>query len=193
MSKIIASLFLTICFSTQPQLGAQGNLVANGGFESLFAGWEGTWGYLDHADFAYEGTVVGVVIDIGSSSVNQTMHQLLSTEPAVPYVLRFSLLSGAGRAGEQSPPGASPVLVKWGNQTIGQFANASTTSWKSYQFNVTANSLQTELNFASIGTRYQLIDDISVTAVPEPTTTALLIGGAGLVYTFQRRNRVRPA
>lgn len=157
---------------------AQGNIVLNGGFENLFAAWQGTFGYIDRANFALEGEVVGVVTDLGSSSINQTMHQILPTDPNVPYVLRFSLLSGAGRAGEQSPPGASLVRVKWGEDTIGLFANESVSEWKSYEFSLTADSSQTELNFASLGERFQLIDSISVTAVPEPSPIALATLGA---------------
>ena len=172
---------------------AQGNLVANGSFERLFEAWQGTYGQFENADFAVHGTTTGVVIDMSHSSVNKTMHQLLSTEPAVPYLLRFWLLSGAGRAGEQSPPGASPVRVRFGDQTLGQFANPSTTTWRMYEFTVTSPSSQTELNFESIGTRWQLIDDISLTVIPEPIVPALFLLGAGLLIIVTRnRSAVAP-
>lgn len=130
-------------------------------------------------------------MDSGNSSINETMHQTLSTQPAVPYILRFSLLSGLGRAGEQNPPGPSPVFVTWGSQAIGQFTNPSNATWAMYQFNVIAASSQTELNFACLRTRWQLIDGISVTAVPEPSTVALLAVGSAALIVARRRGAGR--
>lgn len=189
---LFAAPILLSATLTQTFTHAQGNLVANGSFETLFSGWQGTYGQYENADFAVDGRTTGVVIDVGSSSVGETMHQTLSTEPSVPYMLRFHLLSGAGRAGEQSPPGASPVLVRWGNQTLGQFANTSTTTWRLYEIPVTATAFQTELNFASLGTRWQLIDAVSVTVVPEPLPIALFALGALICISGRTRKAESP-
>jgi len=168
---------------------AQGNIVLNGDFESGFGGWLGTYGYIDRANFAYNGSHVGVVMDLRSSSVNQTMYQPLSTEPNQQYQLRFSLLSGAGRAGEQSPPGASPVRVTWGGNVIGTLWNGSVSDWVSYEFLVQATSAETRLGFQSLGTRFQLIDGISVAAVPEPPLLTLVAAGTAALLTEGIRKR----
>lgn len=186
------TLVLLVCtlLSSSAAL-AQENIVLNGGFERLFAGWQGTYGQIDNATFALEGSAVGVVTDLGSSSIGQALHQTLNTEPNQQYRLRFSLLSGAGRAGEQSPPGASPVRVTWGDNVLGSFSNGSISDWKSYEFSVRATGGATRLGFESLGTRFQLIDGISVVAIPEPPTVALAAAGLTtfLIEGFRRGNR----
>ena len=168
----------------------QGNLVRNGGFERTFDGWAGTVGYLPAVGFAYEGKSVGAVIDVGHSSIGQTAHQMLSTIPGTSYSLSFALLSGEGRAGEQSPPGASPVRVTWAGQVLGEVANPSASAWQLFSYEVTAFSDRTELNFASLGTRWQLIDDVRVVAVPEPSAVSLGVGAVLLLVAKRRVRRV---
>ncbi len=175
-----------------------GNLVVNGGFESGFGGWQGTYGWLDAPGVALEGTRAGVVIDTGSSSVGQPMWQLLPTTPGAQYHFQFSLLSGYGLAGEQSQGNlGSPVNVYWGGdlfgaggQYLGVFHNTSTTTWATYDFQVTATSSSTMIQFIDyIDMRWQLIDAISVVRVPEPAGAALVLCGLVLLGIHARRRR----
>ncbi|HUS33924.1 MAG TPA: hypothetical protein VM680_01105 [Verrucomicrobiae bacterium] len=134
------------------------------------------------AYFVKEGRVVGAVVDVRGIG-NQPMLQRLSTEPSIPYVLEFSLLSGQGNLGGQDPP--LPVTVRWGSQTLGDFSNPSTTEWQTFQLNVAAESRVTELSFMTLGTTWQLIDEISVTAVPEPTPVNLAITALAAMAMFR--------
>lgn len=168
------------------------NLVVNGGFEAGPSGWTGSLGYDTNVTFALDGRGVAVVMDLSSSSVNQTMTQILSTEPQMPYLLRFSLYSGFGRVGENTP-GNSPVKVTWGNEVVAQVFSP-VNAWHSFQYNLTALSSQTILNFESLGAHYQFIDGISVTAIPEPHTTCLLISSAaalGLSVLMEKLRRLK--
>lgn len=179
--------------SLAPIVTRAGNIVANGGFEARFAGWQGTFGYLDpsetgHKVPALEGGNTGVVIDVGSSSVSQPMWQILRTTPGARYEFGFSLLSGYGLVGEQSMGNeGAPVRVYWGGsllgagaQYLGEFRNSSTTTWQTYGFEVTAASSSTMIQFVDyIDKRWQLIDAVSVVEVPEPSCTLLALCGLG--------------
>ncbi len=191
---LLLLLFGVVPFaSAQPSLSSivmpPGNLVVNGGFESRFAGWEGTFGWLDPRETgqpvpALEGRNTGVVVDVGSSSVGQPMWQILPTTPGVKYDFRFSLLSGYGLVGEQSQGNApAPVNVFWGgdlfgegSQFLGVFRNPSTTTWQSYSFEVTATSTSTIIQFVDYyDMHWPLIDAVSVVAVPEPGSTSFVL------------------
>jgi hypothetical protein len=155
---------------------AQGNLVVNGGFE-LSGGWQGTFAYmhpLEPAGYVKEGTVVGGLYN------NEPLFQRLSTEPATPYVLEFSLRSDA--------PGPPPVTVKWGTQTLGDFTNPSTTDWQTFRRDVTAEAAVTELSFVTLGGNW-LVDAVSVTAVPEPTTVSLGMVAAVAMIVYRRKRK----
>jgi hypothetical protein len=124
------------------------------------------------------------------------MWQVLNTTPGVQYEFRFSLLSGYGRAGEQSQGNlGSPVNVYWGGdlfggggQYLGVFRNTSTTTWSNLSFQVTATSSSTMIQFIDYtDMRWQLIDAVSVVPTPEPATGPLLLGGLAVVGSRLRR------
>jgi hypothetical protein len=181
-----------------------GNLVVNGGFEWGFGGWQGTYGYLDPRETgqpvpALEGRNTGVVTDVSSSSVGQPMWQILTTIPGVQYDFRFSLLSGYGLVGEQSQGNlGSPVNVYWGggllgvgSQYLGVFRNTSTTTWQTWDFQLTAASSSTMIQFVDLSDkRWQLIDAVSVVPVPEPTASSLVLSGLIVfgLYSLRRNH-----
>ena len=166
-----------------------GSIVVNGGFESGFGGWNGTYGYLDMPGAALEGNRAGVVTDVGSSSVGQPMWQTLSTVPGAQYHLSFSLLSGYGRAGDQSGNTGSPVNVYWGGsllggdgQYLGVFSNTDTTTWKTWNFDLTASTSSTLIQFIDYtDMHWQLIDAVSVVPVPEPAVLSLVFGSLAIL------------
>jgi hypothetical protein len=159
------------------------NLVGNGGFEQGLAVWGGAYS-AGPADYAFEGTSIGTVYDRGSSSVDKTMYQVLSTEPLVPYRLRFSLLAPVGRVGEVGPP--SPVQIRWDGTNVAQVTSTSATVWQTFEYALVAKSSVTELNFESLGRNPTFIDAISVTVIPEPSCVALLLAAALFVLVAGR-------
>lgn len=179
-----------------------GNIVANGGFESRFAGWRGRYGYVEAITIgrpipALEGKIAGVVVDVFGGSVYEPMWQILPTTIGTTYDFRFSLLSGYGLVGEQSLGNApAPVTVYWGgelfgsgSQLLGVFRNSSTTTWQTYSFEVTATSSSTIIQFVNLNdARWQLIDAVSVVAVPEPTDAALVLTMLIVPGYFYRAN-----
>jgi hypothetical protein len=63
---------------------------------------------------------------------------------------------------------------------------APNSGWQTYDFNVIATGATTELRFASVGPTNRIsygsfLDGVSVTAVPEPGTIALMLAGLGLI------------
>ena len=68
--------------------------------------------------------------------------------------------------------------------------------WKNYTYNFTATSASTTLSFASQNaTAYgAVLDNVSVSAVPEPATWAMMLFGFALVGgAMRRRTKTRPA
>jgi hypothetical protein len=174
--------------------GTPDNLVLNGSFETSPSGWSGTYGWLTAPSIALDGSKVGVVIDVGSSSVGQGLHQAIATVPGLHYSLSFSLLSGYGRVGEYPTPGNAPVNVYWGDQFLGVFSNPSTTIWELHQFELTASSVSTTIGFLDYSNmHWQLMDDVRVVVVPEPS--AICIFGLALLGSalVGRRPMVIPA
>lgn len=168
----------------------QNNLVVNGGFESGIGAWNGALIVMP-ASFAFEGSYVGVIVDQGSSINGQTLNQTIPTVPGEDYSFTFSLLSGYGRVGAGLfSPGNAPVNVYFGDEYLGVVSNPSTTTWQTYQYNVIADSSSTSINFLDYDDQHwQILDGVSVVAVPEPSVTSLLALAVGTAVAPISRRR----
>lgn len=118
---------------------------------------------------------------------NSAIYQILDTTPGQEYLLSFAF----------SPrPGITDngIQVFWGNSLVSSSVNASGAglnlpSWNYFQYSLIADSTQTKLSFANFNSNDTfggLIDDVSVSEVPEPGSLALL-AVSGLVALSRRR------
>ena len=126
--------------------------------------------------------------------------QTLKTTSGQTYTLTF------GYADRPDAGLASSMDVYWGDQKIKSFSVLSSTGtstatsisanpgsgWTTYSATVTADSAQTALSFYSTGPTNKVsygsyLDGVSVTAVPEPASYAMLLAGLGVMATVARR------
>ena len=175
------AVIATICFSSP----SRADIVVNGGFEDgNFTGWTG--GLPDNVVFS--GSPNSAYVHTGSYGVGfgsnslTTLSQTLSTVAGTSYDVTFWINSN----------GLSPNEVKlsWGGTKIFEEKNIAADGWTEFSFIETATSNSTVLAFGlEQRSGYSGLDDISVTAVPEPATWAMmLLGFAAVGFVAYRRN-----
>lgn len=172
--------------------------VQNGGFEdtdyndlgnTVPVGWQ-----LDAVDFglivsSYNpyGTVHG---DVQNAMFQQSgsfasLSQSVATVVGQAYRLEFWLSSDGG---------SNQMQVSWGGQSLLN-QSLSAFDWTRFSYTVTATAAQTVLSFASQNDGINMatyLDDVSlvsVSAVPEASSYAMLLAGLGLVGVITRRRR----
>jgi Protein of unknown function (DUF642)/PEP-CTERM motif len=193
-------LLATLCLSATP-VQAQGNLVVNGSFEA-------NGGSLSSWSVVYNQFHIGV--GVGStpdapdgnyiayfSSYGGTISQVLSTVPGAYYDLTFSALDFEGNNSAGVSAGSLSVELNFTAPVVPLGSFVGNTNWQSFAFTFEASSTQTTLTFGA-ATQYDIVndyygtvnlDDIAVTAVPEPSIVALL--GIGLAGVFICRRLIR--
>ena len=170
--KIPRALFLLLLYSAifAECLEAQ-NIVKNGDFKAFnsVAYWDTPGFILIQGGGVDDGAYVGFT---------QHLSQTLSTKPGQEYELKFSI-RGYAEGVLQSGPLA--LGVDWGSQSLGTFSvvNGSQT-WITERLLVSASDTQTTLKFISASGEPWL-DGVSVVAIPEPSSLALLIFGLAMV------------
>jgi hypothetical protein len=163
---------------------ADDNLVANSSFETgSFDGWtqSGSTAFngvycLDDGS-APDGLCRGYFGPLGTTG---GIEQALTTVAGAQYLITF-MLSGDG-----ADP--SSVQVSFGSQPLLTLANPSTSGFQLYSFVASASSASTVLSFQfRDDASFMELDQISVTAVPEPATVAMLALGIA-VLAMRRRS-----
>jgi choice-of-anchor C domain-containing protein len=215
MKCIVAALVL--------MLGAPAfaGIEANGGFETFVTTASGgsiptgsfNFTSLNAGDTSITGWTIGAAgIDLintlwtshgGSYSIdlsnvnNGTISQTLTTVANQNYELRFWMAGNTGSA-----PTVKTMNVTFGSTTINNvsfnssgFSN-SNMGWTEYVYKFTATGTSTLLQFADTSGSASgvALDDIGVSAVPEPGTAALFVLGAGVgaLGLLRRRNSRKP-
>jgi PEP-CTERM motif len=196
-------LALLVALLAAPLMASAVNLVANGSFEADgqtantwsihqdLAGWAGGAFGIELrnnvAGQAYEGLNF-VELD---TTHNSSMFQNIATTLGQQYALSFAYSAREGIAGA-----SNGIEVFWNGVSQGTFTGDGAGSgnvWSVMSLWVTGAANTSMLSFKAMGTDDSLggsLDAVSVTtAVPEPETWALILGGLGIVGFVARRRR----
>jgi hypothetical protein len=169
-----------------------GNLVLNSSFETLdwgpqpFTDWTVILGftqYLFPNSPAHTGSWAAYFA--ATHHADDTLLQLIPTTPGTTYTLDFWLMNSFAYG---NPDNDFSVL--WNGSPLLSLVNAPYTGYTHYMFNVSATDSQTELRFVGANSPSAfLLDDVSVMAVCEPSSLALLgLGGiASAIAVATRR------
>ena len=185
---------------------AQANLVVNGSFEDYTSVTPGNWNVFYGGGYGWTTGANGVEIrnavagtaaegvrfaelDAHANSwISQTIHTnaLQSLELAFSYAPRASVSAGS-----------NPIQVFWNDQSLGTVTGNGNkgSSWFDLVYNVQADASGFGvLKFAAVGVSDSLggsLDNVTVTAVPEPNTSAMLLAGLGILAAVTRRRQHR--
>lgn len=135
----------------------------------------------------------------GANSIFQTV----TTIPGVPYELTFSVGVTGGSVNYDSP---SRIEVFAGDNSLGVFTNSNVptagnpANWESFTVGFTALASSTTIKFVNAtptvgngGNNFAGLDNVSLQAVPEPTSLAIFglatLAGGG-VYLRRRKQAV---
>ena len=150
---------------------AAGNLVANGGFETGdFSNWSGSAVSALNGVFCPAPALPGDVAEgacaayFGAIGADATLQQSLTTVVGGQYLVRFAFQADGSKP--------SDFTALWGGQTLYSVVNPpapATPGYTYFSFAVTAASSTSTLSFnVRNDPGYLYLDDVSVTAVPEP-------------------------
>ena len=203
-TRVHSLLILLLCGLTRFAHGQTfppaGNLIMNGDFESGFSGWNGTYGLLTLQNYPMNpaplsGTTVGVSL-AGEPVMDQTISTVIGTTYEIKIGMRLPDLGGNGIPIEGDSHG-DPALISviWEGGTAQQILVQNRNTWNIFTLDVVAQSTSSDLAFLNpqfyFDANHQLefsaspfLDNISVVAVPEPATTALL--GVGTLLFFHQ-------
>lgn len=199
----VALLSAGIAVSAQ----ASANIVVNGSFEaqtnialnsfqtftSGLTGWS-IYGSVDVVGTNYWTASEGnYSLDLNGNSMG-VIYQTLNTVAGQQYQLRFDLAGNpeggsSVKVAMQNVGGANPEFLFF--DAAGN--SKSNMGWETQVYNFVAQGSQTLLQFTSLtpGAYGPALDNISVSAVPEPGEWALMLSGLGLMGYIARRRQFR--
>ena len=180
------------------------NLVQNPGFETgTTSGWTFT-AATGGSDFYVGGNISasfgnGVQVLPHSGSFMAVFGATQGTNDTLAQTF-FSTISGQSYdfnfwVNNQDGQNASFLTVMFGAQTVLTInTNSANSIWTDYNFIETATGTSTAISFAGRNVpSWIAIDDVSVTAVPEPSTCAAILGIVSLGFVMLRRRFAQAA
>jgi hypothetical protein len=167
-------------------------LVANGGFETGdFSGWLLTGdttfaSVISDAPVPQSGTYGA---SFGPFQTTSGISQTLATVAGTTYVLDFWLQAESDPLGASAP---NSFLATWNGAPVTSVVNSAAFDYKHLTFNVTATSASTSLAFTFRNDpAFWDLDNVAVTAVPEPESWALIALGLAALAVRRRRASTR--
>jgi hypothetical protein len=173
---------------------ANAGLIANGGFETGdFTGWSVSDPFGIIVDPSATSNTGSFAATIGSFGSTGTLSQTLATVAGTTYTFTFALQNLATSPSDFLQ--TNSFVVTFGGTTVidGLSGPLPSPGYNIETFTVTATSDSTVLSFiAQNDSAAWLLDDVTataaVTAVPEPSTWAMmLLGFAGVGFMAYRR------
>lgn len=184
---------------------ANANLVVNGSFESDIQA-AGTWNIYDNLT-GWTGGRTGIelrnnVSGAASDGVNfveldttrnSSMYQIVSTSADTWYTLSFDYSPREG-----IPSESNQIKVFWNHDLLtspplkgdgGPLGSGN--NWATYSFKVLGTGSD-KLFFDALGTNDSYggsLDNVNVSAVPEPETYGMMLAGLGLMGLMARRRK----
>jgi len=180
---------------------ANANLLVNGSFEAD-AQAAGTWniypsltGWTGLNNIELRNNVAGQAsdgvnfVELDTNS-NNSMYQSINTVLGQVYTLSFDY---SGREGVAA--NSNPIKAFWGNEFLTQAKSTgvgnSGNNWTNLTFEVIGTGGIVNLKFSAVGTSDSFggsLDNVILTAVPEPSTYGMMLAGLALIgFTAGRR------
>jgi hypothetical protein len=169
------------CFAQS--VTAQGNLVVNGGFDTDSSGWILTNGADWDSKFGNPSPCIDLLGHTAAAA--QTINNLVS---GTTYVV-----SGDYQVINTTVNPSFGVAIN--NIYLLEITPQTTRSWINFSFFYTATSSSANLSLSQInnsGLEYD-IDNIAMQAVPEPSSSLLILLGSGVLIYVRTRNKKHSA
>jgi len=204
MNKFLLTVALAASFGVAHASSA--NLVVDGSFEdqaqaagswNVYSAING-WTTVSGSGIEVRNAVAGNAFDGANfveldSNSNSAMAQTLTTTAGSLYNLSFAY---AAREGVSA--GSNPIQVFWNNVSLGTVTgngnSAGGSAWQLFNYSVTGTGSDT-LTFRAIGVSDSLggsLDAVTVSAVPEASTYAMMFAGlVAIGFSVGRRRTQR--